>query len=77
MANITIETEKEQNGYAVAGLCGDCLHSRDSHEKHNGHFMYCASCQKLCDLDEFYKVHKPSKQVIFTNGFDKVKVDMP
>lgn len=43
-----------------SALCGNCLHSRDAHNKHNGHFMYCANCDKLCDLDEFLTIHKPT-----------------
>lgn len=73
--NITIKTEKE-NKYITNSLCGDCLHARDAHEKHNGHFMYCACCQKLCDLDQYLKVHMPSKTVIFTNGREKYKVQL-
>lgn len=42
-------------------LCGKCLHARDNHEKHNGHFMYCPACQKLCDIDEFLLLHKPTE----------------
>lgn len=57
-------------------ICGDCLHARDSHEKHNGHFMYCSACMKLCDLDEYLKVHKPSKIVINTVGLDKYRIDL-
>lgn len=41
-------------------LCGKCLHNRDAHEKHNGKFMYCASCMSLCDIDEFEIIHKPT-----------------
>lgn len=41
-------------------LCGNCLHSRSSHEPHNGHFMYCACCRSLCELDDFNKQHEPT-----------------
>lgn len=41
-------------------ICGDCLHSVSSHEKHNGKYMYCASCFKLCEIEEFNKVNKPT-----------------
>lgn len=41
-------------------LCGDCLHAKEAHTEHNGHFMYCACCHKLCDKDEFNKVHSPT-----------------
>lgn len=39
-------------------ICGDCLHSRDAHLEHYGHTMLCSCCNKLCDRDEFYKIHK-------------------
>jgi hypothetical protein len=45
-------------------LCGKCLHSVESHIAHNGHFMYCASCGKLCDNDEFAIQYKPSGTVV-------------
>jgi len=39
-------------------ICGKCLHAVSSHEPHNGHFMYCASCFILCELEEFQYVNK-------------------
>ena len=42
-------------------LCGKCMHSSNSHEPHNGHFMHCAVCGKLCDKDEFAINHSSSK----------------
>lgn len=45
-------------------LCGKCLHERVLHTEHNGHFMYCSSCMKLCDKDEFQINHSPSNYVI-------------
>lgn len=59
MTNETIETELEKK-YTPSLICGECLHSRESHEKHNGHFMQCAKCNKLCDLDAYLTVHKPT-----------------
>ena len=41
-------------------LCGKCMHSKESHIEHNGHFMYCGSCMSLCDKDEFSIKHKPT-----------------
>lgn len=55
MLELDVHQKRIQNA-----ICGNCLHSRDAHEKHNGHFMKCASCQKLCDIDEFLKVHLPT-----------------
>lgn len=42
-------------------LCGNCLHSKSSHEPHNGHFMYCACCFRLCEISEFEIQHKPTE----------------
>jgi len=44
-------------------ICGACLHDKESHEKHNGHFMYCANCKGLCDIDEYNIVNKPTDLV--------------
>lgn len=41
-------------------LCGKCLHSIECHIEHNGHFMYCSACQKLCDKDTFNIVYPPT-----------------
>lgn len=46
-------------------ICGDCLHSRDAHTPNNGHFMFCACCNKLCDLDEYLKVHLHDNQILY------------
>lgn len=61
MTHETLATEKEKR-YATSTLCGKCLHARESHEKHNGHFMFCACCRKLCDIDDFLKVHRPTEE---------------
>lgn len=41
-------------------LCGKCLHDIDCHTEHNGHFMYCGACQKLCDKDTFSEQYQPT-----------------
>lgn len=41
-------------------LCGKCLHNKLAHTENNGHLMYCNSCQKLCDLEEFNITYKPT-----------------
>ena len=41
-------------------LCGRCLHTRESHVETNGHLMYCSTCMKFCDKDEYLTDHKPS-----------------
>lgn len=48
----------------MSELCGRCLHAKEAHEKHNGHFMYCASCMKLCDLEDYNTQHKPSGIIV-------------
>lgn len=45
-------------------LCGRCLHAVECHEKHNGHFMFCSACQKLCNIEQFNEQHKPSSEDI-------------
>lgn len=42
-------------------LCGKCLHAIECHQEHNGHFMYCSACMKLCGLAEFNTVHAPTE----------------
>jgi hypothetical protein len=42
-------------------ICGKCLHAVSSHEPHNAKFMYCAICFKLCELEEFKEIHKPTE----------------
>ena len=42
-------------------ICANCLHSKSSHEKHNGHFMYCGVCFSLCELSEFDSKLKPTE----------------
>lgn len=41
-------------------ICGECLHAVSSHEPHNGLFMYCGACFRLCDKDIFKQKHKPT-----------------
>jgi len=41
-------------------ICGNCLHSKNSHTAHNGKFMYCATCFKMCELDEYETILKPT-----------------
>lgn len=48
------------------GLCGDCLHAREVHIENNGHFMQCASCQKLCSLEEYNTNYSPSSVEIIS-----------
>lgn len=46
-------------------ICGKCLHAVDAHTSHNGHFMYCACCHKLCELSEFSIVHTHDNQFVY------------
>ena len=57
----------------LASLCGKCLHSKLSHSEHNGHFMFCAPCQKLCEKDDYYQTYMPSDITIIT----KIQVSLP
>lgn len=41
-------------------ICGKCLHNKLMHEPHNGHFMYCAKCNKICELSEYETKHPPT-----------------
>jgi hypothetical protein len=41
-------------------LCGRCLHNKLAHTPHNGHFMYCAKCQSLCDILDYEKKYSPT-----------------
>lgn len=40
-------------------ICGKCLHAKSSHEQfnHNGKFMYCGCCDKLCPISEYNTKH--------------------
>jgi len=46
----------------MTGLCGKCLHSRESHHAVNGHLMYCVACQKHCDLEDYNVDYKPTNK---------------
>lgn len=53
--------------------CGKCLHDIECHNEHNGHFMFCSACQKLCDKVTFSIQHKPSDiQTIMRIGANKL-----
>lgn len=43
-------------------ICGECLHSTNSHTEYNGigKFMYCGSCMKLCEKEQFIIKNNPS-----------------
>jgi len=41
-------------------ICGNCLHDQDAHTERNSHFMYCGACMKLCEIQEFNHIHKPT-----------------
>jgi len=41
-------------------ICGECLHAKSCHIEHNGHFMYCAVCFKVCELEDYNKENKPT-----------------
>jgi hypothetical protein len=42
-------------------ICGHCLHSKSSHEPHNGHYMYCGVCCSTCELKDFNATLKPTE----------------